>query len=107
MKSAIPILGLFLIIGFLWFTFNEFEMPKFLFGDTKRTIAIVQKIDVRHAGKGVYYQRLEYSFIVNDSMYTSHSNSGILKSPKSLGDTLVIEYEIHNPIDNKVLGLKK
>lgn len=107
MKAGAYIFGLFLIIGFLWFAFNEFELPRVLFGETKKTLAIIKSIDKRHAGRGVYYQVLHYEFEINDSIFEGQSNTGIIKSPKSIGDTLVIEFRVSNPVEHKVLGKKK
>jgi hypothetical protein len=107
MKTGASLFAILFVFGFLAFAFNEFQFPKFLFGETKKTIAIIDKIDVHHAGKGVHYQKLYFSFSINDSRFYGTSNTGILRSPKSVGDTLVIEYESSNPQDYKVLGKKK
>lgn len=68
MKPGAYIFGLLLIVGFFYFSFNEFEVPRILLGDTKKTLAVIKSIDKRHAGKGVYYQVLKYEFEVNDSV---------------------------------------
>lgn len=107
MKVGVSIFAMLFVFGFFAFAFSEFQLPKFLFGETKRTIAIIDEIVVHHAGRGVYYQKLKFSFEVKDSVFYGSSNTGILKSSKSKGDTLVVEYQVSDPSEYQVLGKKK
>lgn len=107
MKAGAYIFALLFIGFFFWFAFNDFSFPKILFGETKKALGIVEDIDVAHADKGVKHQILYYRFKVNGKEFKGQSNNGILTSTKKIGDTLVIEFEVEDPQEHKVLGKLK
>lgn len=75
-----------------------------MIGKKAKTFGVVYKTYPHHLGKGVNVQVIEYQYEVQDSIYRSSYQAGIVKSPKRKGDVLSIEYLEKSPEISEMVG---
>lgn len=92
------------LLFWLFLAANEFELPTLLFGETKKTFAVVHTTKARHIGSGAFDSVVTYKYQVADSIYTNNYQVGVIKRSKQVGKVLSIEYEVEHPENNKVVG---
>lgn len=108
MKTGASIFAIVFISLFFYMGFNNFELPSFLlFTKTDRTTATVIQTERTFGPKGYRYQRIHYTYQVNDSLYKGSMKVGKRRGSREIGDRAVVEYSVSNPANHKIAAFLK
>jgi len=94
-SSSIFLIILAVIGYFMW---NNFEIPKVFFGETKDVEGQIYNITVGYGIRGIgFIQKVNFVYTIDNQNYIGTKKIGNRISPQSIGNTVVVKVSRRNP----------